>query len=211
MRMTIENAKRHPWVVEGIENPSQWIAGTNPRAQGKSKIVVDEKDVSYGVVKRSLVERAISGVSRIAGNLMGRRESRKRATSSTTSASASTESITTTSGSSGSTVGKEQKTRDTHRASLRGDEVVAAALKASREGTEHPLAQSQTTSPIDNEVPSNLRLALLDVKPASTSSFETCRFTSSFVASVSFLAIFSVNIKVLGSIKAVLISPSFSL
>ena len=169
MRMTIENAKRHPWVVEDIENPGQWIAGTNPRAQGKSKIVVDEKDVSHGVVKRSLVERAISGVSRIAGNLMGRRESRKRATSSTTSASASTESITPTSGSSGSTVGKEQKARDARRTSLRGDEVVAAALKASREGVEHPLAQSQTASPVDSEGPTSFEPALLNVKATSTS------------------------------------------
>jgi serine/threonine protein kinase len=169
MRMTIENAKKHPWVVEDIENPGQWIAGTNPRAQGKSKIVVDEKDVSHGVVKRSLVERAISNVSRIAGNLMGRRESRKRATSSTTSASASTESITPTSGSSGSTVGKEQKTRDAHRVSLRGDEVIAAALKASREGAEHPLAQSQTASPVEHDVPSNFEPALLNVQAALTS------------------------------------------
>jgi SNF1-activating kinase 1 len=169
MRMTIENAKRHPWVVEDIENPSQWIAGTNPRAQGKSKIVVDEKDVSHGVVKRSLVGRAISGVTRIAGNLMGRRESRKRATSSTTSASASTESITPTSGSSGSTVGKEQKARDARRTSLRGDEVIAAALKASREGAEHPLAQSQSASPVDSEVPSSVGPASPNVKATSTS------------------------------------------
>ena len=169
MRMTIENAKKHPWVVEGIENPGQWIAGTNPRAEGKSKIVVDDKDVSHGVVKRSLVERAISGVSRIAGNFLGRRESRKRATSSATSASASTESITPSSGSSGSTVGKEQKTREARRTSLRGDEVIAAALKASREGGEHPLAQSQTASPEDKEIPSYFASALLSAKAASTS------------------------------------------
>ena len=169
MRMTIENAKKHPWVVEDIENPGQWIAGTNPKAEGKSKIVVDDKDVSHGVVKRSLVERAISGVSRIAGSFLGRRESRKRATSSATSASASTESITPTSGSSGSTLGKEQRTGEARRASLRGDEVVAAALKASREGGEHPLAQSQTASPEDKEVPSYFARASLDAKAASTS------------------------------------------
>jgi SNF1-activating kinase 1 len=169
MRMTIENAKKHPWVVEDIENPGQWIAGTNPRAEGKSKIVVDDKDVSHGVVKRSLVERAISGVSRIAGNFLGRRESRKRATSSATSASASTESITPTSGSSGSTVGKEQKTREARRTSLRGDEVMAAALKASREGGEHPLAQSQTASPEEKELPCYFASSLLNAKAASTS------------------------------------------
>jgi serine/threonine protein kinase len=168
MRMTIENAKKHPWVVEDIENPGQWIAGTNPRAEGKSKIVVDDKDVSHGVVKRSLVERAISGVSRIAGNFLGRREGRKRATSSATSASASTESITPTSGSSVSTVGKEHKGREARRASLRGDEVVAAALKASRDGGEHPLAQSQTASPEDKELPSYFASAFLNAKAAST-------------------------------------------
>jgi len=81
MRLTIENAKKHLWVVEDIENPGQWIAGINPRAEGKSKIVVDDKDVSHSVVKRSLVERAISGVSRIAGNVLDSRKSRKRAAS----------------------------------------------------------------------------------------------------------------------------------
>jgi hypothetical protein len=120
-------------------------------------------------VKRSLVERAISGVSRIAGTFLGRRESRKRATSSATSASASTESITPTSGSSGSTVGKESKPREGRRTSLRGDEVVAAALKASREGGEHPLAQSQTASPEDKEMPSYFASSFLSAKAASSS------------------------------------------
>ena len=166
-RITIENAKKHPWVVEDIDDPGQWIAGTDPKAEGKQKIVVDDKDVSYGVVKRSLVERAISGVTRTLGGLIGRRESRKRATSTATSASASTESVTTPSVSSGSTVGKDSKVKDGRRASLRGDEVLVA-LKASRETAgEHPLAQSQTASPAEKETPNYFSSSLTDIKAIS--------------------------------------------
>ena len=160
-RITIEKIKRHPWVVEGIANPSQWIGETNPAKDGKSKIVVDERDVSHAVVKRSLVERALSGVSRIAGSFLGRREGRKRATSTTTSASASAESVVSASVSSDSTIGRERKAKDP-----RGEEVVAA-LKASRDG-EHPLAQSQTASPEDDRTASYFRDLLLDMKASTT-------------------------------------------
>jgi [calcium/calmodulin-dependent protein kinase] kinase len=147
-RMTIAEAKRHPWVLEGISDPSQWLKVVDPGQKKKSHILaVDEKELSHAVVKRSIVERAISNVTRMAGNLLGRRDGRKRARSTATSTSASSDSLASPSVSSGSTVGKGEKSREGRCTSLRGDEVVAAALKASREGTEHPLAQSQTASP----------------------------------------------------------------
>jgi SNF1-activating kinase 1 len=153
-RITIAGAKKHPWVLEGVADPSQWLKVVNPGHKKKSDILdVDEKEMSRAVVKRSIIERAVSGVTRMAGNLLGRRDTRKRARSATTSNSASSESIASPSASSTSTVGKGERSKEGQRASFRGDEVVAAVLKTLREGAEHPLAQSQTASPDGKESP----------------------------------------------------------
>jgi SNF1-activating kinase 1 len=154
-RMSIEKAKMHPWVVEGIDNPGRWIGDTDPKRHGEEKIVVSETDVSHAVVKKTVLERAISGVKGIAETLMTKaRESRRRAASVATSASVSVESVVSNSGSSGSTVGREKTSKLARRASLRGDEI-ATALKASRDGEHHPLAQSQVASPAGKNVPAS--------------------------------------------------------
>lgn len=149
-RMTIDEAKQHEWVVEGMHDPSQWIRGpAESEKEGKKKILeVDEKEMSHAVGKRNIIERALNTAGRIAGSLLGRSNTRKRAPSAATSASHSSESLASPSGSSASTVGRGErdKVREARRSSLRGDEVVAA-LKTSRETAEHPLAQSQTASP----------------------------------------------------------------
>ncbi|EXJ71579.1 CAMKK protein kinase [Cladophialophora psammophila CBS 110553] len=148
-RMTIEQAKKHEWVVEGLQDPSQWIKGPELEKESKKKILdVDEREMSHAVVRRNIIERALSTAGRIAGNLLGRSNTRKRAPSAATSASQSSDSIASPAGSNASTVGKieRDKIRDARRASLRGDELLTA-LKTSRESTEHPLAQSQTASP----------------------------------------------------------------
>ncbi|OAP54339.1 calcium/calmodulin-dependent protein kinase kinase [Fonsecaea erecta] len=151
-RMTIDQAKKHEWVVEGLQDPSQWIKGpADLEKEGKKKILdVDEREMSHAVVRRNIIERALSTAGRIAGNLLGRSNTRRRAPSTATSASHSSDSIA--SPASTSTVGKNErdKIRDTRRASLRGDELLTA-LKTSRETTEHPLAQSQTASPDSTE------------------------------------------------------------
>lgn len=150
-RISIENAKMHAWVVEGMENPSRWIGETDPKRHGEEKIVVSETDVSHAVVKKTVLERALEGVKGIAGSLMTKaRESRRRATSGATSASVSVESVASNSGSSGSTVGKDKNSKLSRRPSVRGDEI-ATVLKASREGEHHPLAQSQIASPADTD------------------------------------------------------------
>jgi SNF1-activating kinase 1 len=150
-RISIENAKMHPWVVEGIENPARWIGETDPKKHGEERIVVSETDVSHAVVKKNVFERAIDGVKGIAGTIMTKaREGRKRATSVATSTSVSAESIASNSGSSGSTVGKDKNTKISRRASVRGEEITSA-LKASREAEHHPLAQSQIASPADKD------------------------------------------------------------
>ncbi|KAJ9498376.1 hypothetical protein H2202_006063 [Exophiala xenobiotica] len=150
-RMTIEEAKQHAWVVEGMPDPDQWIQGPMEMAkESKKKILeLDEREISHAVGKRNIIERALNTAGRIAGSLLGRSNTRRRAPSTATSASHSSESVV--SPSSTSTVGRSErdKIRDARRSSLRGDEVLAA-LKTSRENSEHPLAQSQTASPDDS-------------------------------------------------------------
>ncbi|KAI1630308.1 calcium/calmodulin-dependent protein kinase [Exophiala viscosa] len=149
-RMTIKEAKKHEWVVEGMVDPGKWIRGPDELAKdSKKKILeIDDKELSHAVGKRNIIERALNTAGRIAGSLLGRSNTRRRAPSSATSASQSSESIASPSGSSASTVGKTDRDRigDARRSSLRGDELLAA-LKTSRENSEHPLAQSQTASP----------------------------------------------------------------
>jgi len=149
-RMTIDQAKQHAWVTEGMQDPHSWIQNTGLEKESKKKILeVDEKEVSHAVVKRNIIERALNTAGRIAGSLLGRSNTRKRAPSAATSTSHSSESLA--SPSSGSTIGRfeNQRMREARRSSLRGDEVLTA-LKTSRETTEHPLAQSETASPFDH-------------------------------------------------------------
>jgi [calcium/calmodulin-dependent protein kinase] kinase len=148
-RMTIEQAKKHPWVVEGLQDPSQWIKSPELGKEGKKKILdVDESEISGAVSRMNIIEKALSTVGRGIGSLLARSTGRKRAPSATTSTSRSSDSIHSPSASSASTVGKteREKLREARRSSLRGDELLTA-LKSSRETTEHPLAQSQTASP----------------------------------------------------------------
>ena len=150
-RMTIEEAKHHPWVVENMTGMLEGID-----EEEKDRIVnPGEKEVSHAIGRLSIVERVVGSAKSFAGNLLGRKDtkkdsSRNRASSTATSASHSSESVHSPT-SNASTVGKG--IRDARRTSLRGDEVIAA-LKSSREPSEHPLAQSQSASP--DEVTHNL-------------------------------------------------------
>lgn len=152
-RITIEHAKIHPWVIEGIENPERWVGDTDPKRYGEKKIEIDEKDMTTAVSKVGIVEivnNKLSNISKGVAQIFGRaRETRRRAPSTTTSANASVASLA--SSSSVSTVGRELLDKEARRSSLRGDEVIASALKASRENNEHPLSQSVTVSPEPRE------------------------------------------------------------
>jgi len=140
-RITLKEVKVHPWVVHGITDRVAWIEETDPsrQSQGK-KIEVSNEEIAGAVVNLSLVQRMTSGVRKFARDLgFGKsKEGRKRAPSSANSI----EGGPSSSASSASTVGK-----DGRRPSLRGDESIYTALKASREWGEHPLAQSVTASP----------------------------------------------------------------
>ena len=140
-RITLKEVKVHPWVVHGITDRVAWIEETDPsrQSQGK-KIEVSNEEIAGAVVNLSLVQRMTSGVRKFARDLgFGKnRENRRRAPSTATS----TEGGPSSSASSVVTVAN-----DGRRPSLRGDESIFTALKASREVGEHPLAQSVTASP----------------------------------------------------------------
>jgi SNF1-activating kinase 1 len=145
-RMTIMEAKKHPWVLEGELDTEKFISGPSLSQPKETILAPDEKEVDRAVGKRSLVERAVATAGRIgtlAGNLLTRagtlnRDPRKRASSAASSSESPSPAGSII------TVGK----RDSRRHSLKADEV-AAQLKATREHAGHPLAQSETSSPQD--------------------------------------------------------------
>ncbi len=144
-RMTIMEAKQHPWVLDGESDPTKFISGPSLADQPRETILApNEKEVDHAVVKRSLVERmgaTIGKVGNFAGSLLSRagtlsRDGRKRAESTTSNSS---ESLPSPAGSA-STVVKESRRRSAK------VEEIANQLKASREHG-HPLAQSEASSP----------------------------------------------------------------
>lgn len=138
-RITLEEVRHHPWVIQDILNKALWLDETDPsrQAHGK-KIQVSKEELQDAVVPVKLVERIRSGVKKTIGGLMsglGRASSTRTRTPSVSGANPLSAS------SSSSAISQEGR-----RNSLRGDETIFSALKASRE-TEHPLAQSVTVSP----------------------------------------------------------------
>ena len=160
-------------MVEGLEDPGRWIGDTDPKRHGKAKIVVSGEDVSHAVVKKTVLERAIDGVKVIAGNFIGKshraHKGRHRAVSAATSASASVESVASHGASSASTLGRDKISNPFRRASLRGDEITTA-LKASRDGDHHPLAQSQIAGAADEDDSSYFNPHLLSRSGQSSSA-----------------------------------------
>lgn len=171
-RITIAEAKSHPWVLEDMQDPAQFLKPPEVLEKGSKKRIleVNEKEMQVAVTKRSFVEKVTQATGRIVNNMLkGMTTGRKRATSTSTNtaASNSSESINTPSGSTTSTVGKAERGRDGRRESLHNLDVVSA-LQRSRESTkeEHPLAQSVTASP-DNQ---SLATSYFDDTPKPTPS-----------------------------------------
>lgn len=138
-RITLDEVRHHPWVIQDIPNKAFWLDESDParQAQGK-KIQISKEELQDAVVPVKLVERIRSGLKKTVGGLMsglGRAGSTRQRGSSNAGSSAPSAS------SSGSAVNQDER-----RSSLRGDESIFSALKASRE-SEHPLSQSVTASP----------------------------------------------------------------
>ncbi|MCJ1389383.1 hypothetical protein MMC18_002240 [Xylographa bjoerkii] len=128
-RITLKEVKHHPWVLRGIKDHSAWIDETDPSLQSQGrKIEVSTQEVNEAVAPLTIVDRIKSGIRRLNSVVRGQ-NSRKRAESNAKN----------NEGSSGE--------RQSRRTSLRGDEQIYTALRASRENTEHPLARSLAASP----------------------------------------------------------------
>ena len=125
--------RHHPWVLADIGDKHFWLAETDPsrQAQGK-RIEISKEELNDAVVPLQFIDRIKSGIKKVTVSLgLGRSSSQKKKTHLANPQAAS---------SSSSNHG------DSRRRSLRGDESILSALKASREG-DHPLSQSVTASP----------------------------------------------------------------
>ncbi|KAL8935640.1 MAG: hypothetical protein Q9211_004597, partial [Gyalolechia sp. 1 TL-2023] len=140
-RITIKEVKHHPWVLRGIHNQPAWIDETDPNLQSEGrKIEISSQDVQEAVIPVTIVDRIKSGIGslRRLGTSRHRGRNRRRAESNARELQ-------------GADPVRPPKTSledpESRRPSLRGDEQIFTALRASRENSEHPLTQSVTASP----------------------------------------------------------------
>lgn len=141
-RITLKEIKHHPWTLHGLPNPRAWVEETDPGHHCKGKrIEVSNEEVTSAVSKVPFIQRVRSNVAKwFTGRSSKEKEPRKRSShpSSDTLSSAST----------ANTFGKPS--RESRRSSLRGDEESLRSSKFGGQG-EHPLAQSVTASPVEEE------------------------------------------------------------
>lgn len=141
-RITLEEVRHHPWVTSDLPNKISWLEETDPNRQSDGKkIEVSNEDVNTAVVPLQWVERVRSGIKRVGERLGFGSVLQGRSRSGSSAGVHGSHSGPTSASSSSSTI-----SQDARRQSLRGDESIFSALKASREG-EHPLSRSVTASP----------------------------------------------------------------
>ncbi|KAJ9642416.1 hypothetical protein H2199_004797 [Coniosporium tulheliwenetii] len=147
-RITLHEVKCHSWLLADLDARA-WLESTSvDRREHGRRIEVSKEDVDKAVVPLNLIERMLSGtrsgIRRLGGALgLGKGDkSRKRAQSSATN----TDTGPPSAASSSSTI-----SQDARRPSLKVDEQLFSALKASRAEGEHPLSQSVTASPEPKE------------------------------------------------------------
>ena len=138
-RISLKEVKHHPWVLRGINDQSAWVDETDPSLQSQGKrIEISNEDVAGAVVAVTLVDRMKAGLRRLGSVVGGRsRDGRKR-----TESNLKTPDSPSAAPAKGIVSGQEAR-----RTSLGGNEQIFSALRASREGSEHPLSQSVTASP----------------------------------------------------------------
>ena len=139
-RICLREVKHHPWVLRGISDTTTWVQETDPSLQSQGRrIEVSTQEVQEAVVGLRIVDYIKSGIHRLNSIVRGR-DGRKRGHSHTkTSASSTSMSSSASKAVPGSHDGRSP--------SLKGDEQIYSALRASREGSEHPLSQSVAASP----------------------------------------------------------------
>jgi len=145
-RITLEEVRHHPWVVADLSNRMVWLEETDPALpnQGK-KIEVSNEDVNTAVVPLQWVERVRSGIKKVGERLGFSTKTGRGRSGSSVGLPGSAGSPVPSAHSSSSTI-----SQDARRQSVRGDESIFTALKASKEGSEHPLSRSVAASP-ENE------------------------------------------------------------
>ena len=159
-RISLKEVKHHPWVLQGITDRNLWIDETDPSRQSEGKkIEVSTQEVQDSVTPLTVFNRVKAGLQRVGSALRGRGSQNRKRTNSNTKAPDSA----------GSTAGikSPSSVRDERRTSLRGDEQILPALRASRETSEHPLAQSVSASPELKNNPSYFDDNGNAVRPAS--------------------------------------------
>ena len=143
-RVTLKEVKHHPWVLRGVNDQAAWIDDTDPSVQSQGKkIEVSSQEVNEAVAPLTVIDRIKSGIKRL-GSVVRGRDSRKRAESNAKNLD----------GNSNESSRGSTDEREGRRTSIRGDEQIFSALRASRENTEHPLAHSVVASPEIKEHPS---------------------------------------------------------
>ena len=138
-RISLEEVRHHAWVVADIQDRVAWLEETDPTRQNQGKkISVSKEDVNSAVVPLQFLDRVRSKVKQFGERLgLGGGVGRTRAQSNTGSRE----------GGSPTASISPAASRDGRSHSLRGDEQILTALKASREGEHHPLSRSVAASP----------------------------------------------------------------
>ena len=140
IRITLKEVKHHPWVLQGITDRTLWLDETDPSLQSEGKkIEVSTQEVQESVTPLTVFDRVKASFQRVGSVLRGRGSQNRRRTNSNTKAPDGADPT--------AAVKNSTSVKDERRTSLRGDEQILPALRASRETSEHPLAQSVTASP----------------------------------------------------------------
>jgi [calcium/calmodulin-dependent protein kinase] kinase len=128
-RITLEDVRKHPWVLEDLPNQEKWLEETDPsqQSQGK-KIEVSKEDMNTAVVPLSLVDRVRVGFKKVGTQIGERLGLGNKPSGRARGHSNASDTPGPTVNSSTSTIG-----HDTRRESLRDNETIVSALKASRD------------------------------------------------------------------------------
>ncbi|OAQ69748.1 serine/threonine-protein kinase ssp1 [Pochonia chlamydosporia 170] len=145
-RIRLRDIKRHPWVVQGINNVVGWLDDTDPArpSQGR-KIQVDEKDMSYAVVPLTFLERARSVMKKAVGKvihpLVERSDSRSRRRATSSVASSAGDSMFRP-------TGPAFHPSFERRPSLRGEDYFGTSGKDGLGGPSHPTTTATSTATV---------------------------------------------------------------
>ncbi|KAK6358900.1 hypothetical protein TWF696_000079 [Orbilia brochopaga] len=81
-RITLPEVKRHPWVLQGLEDPMGWIEESDPRRA--RPVEISREDVDHAVVPVTVLGRVRNSLRKVVGGLAGAVGLRRRAHSAVT-------------------------------------------------------------------------------------------------------------------------------